>query len=147
MELNESQRLALEDALQALVYLQAAERVIGEEIPGFSGDLQMMPPASFLISHAAEISLSAFLRFSGKKSGLSNHDLESRLSAAEAAGLEPTNEFRQYVRAIAPAHKSGQFRYARADLHPFVMPRRAINLVRPVVDNIHQSLLQRASAA
>ena len=146
MDLNEGQRLALDDALQALVFLEAADRVIGPEIIGFAGDLQMMAPASFLISHAAEISLGAFLRFSGKKGGLSSHDLGPRLAAAEAAGLTPTEEFRQYVKAIDEAHKSGQFRYSRADLEPFVMPRKAIEMVRPVLESIQRELNQRASS-
>lgn len=144
MELTTNQRLALENAQQALVYLCAAERVIGEEIEGFSGDLQMMPPAGFLVAHAVELSLIAFLRFSGTKGGLSNHDLERRLSSAEAAGLEVSESFRRYVKAIAPAVKSGQFRYPREDPHAFVMPRRAIEMVRPVLEHINRSIAERA---
>jgi HEPN domain-containing protein len=140
MELNRSQRLALDDAQLALVFLEAADRVIGPVIASFEDDLEMMPPASFLIAHAVEISLNAFLRFKGKKGGLSRHDLEPRLAAAEAVGLEPTAAFRQYVKAIDKAHQSGQFRYARGDFAPFVMPRKAIEMVRPVLEGIKREL-------
>ena len=79
-------------------------------------------------------------QFKGKKGGLSSHDLEPRLAAAEAAELHPTEEFRQYVKAIDKAHQSGQFRYARADFAPFVIPRKAIEMVRPVLEGIKREL-------
>jgi len=124
VELTVGQRLALEDAHQALVYLEAARRVLGHQYERFNGDLEMMAPAGFLIAHAVEIGLSAYLRFTGKKGGLSNHDLQGRLDAAERAGLSVTEPLRKYVRAIHAAHQSGQLRYARDDQHPFVSPVR-----------------------
>lgn len=104
----------------------------------------MMPPANFLIAHAAELALGAFLRFTGNRGGLSNHDLKARLAAAEAAGLSVTDRFRQYVIAIAPAHKGHEFRYSHEGSNPFIMPRNALSMVEPVIEHIATILNERA---
>ena len=144
MKLTKSQMLAREDAHQALVLLDAAERIIGPDICDIGGDLEMMPPASFLIAHAVEISLSAFLRFEGHKGGQGNHDLVGRLKGAEKAGLPIPERFRQYVTAIGSAHETGQFRYARTDPSPFVMPRHALPMVRSALKAIALHIAARA---
>lgn len=67
---------AAEDASRALVYLEAARRVLGPT-GDFVHDLPMLAPTSFLVAHAIELSLSAYLRASGKKGGMGNHDLKA----------------------------------------------------------------------
>jgi hypothetical protein len=146
VDLTRNQQLAMEDALQALTYLFAAERVLGNEYEHFSSDLSFLSPASFLVAHAVELGLNAFLSFNGTKGGKGNHDLQGRLSAAEAAGLAVTEDFQTYVKIVNEPHKSGHFRYARDTGFSFMSPRKALDIVRPVLESIQASIQQQASS-
>lgn len=96
-----------QDAHLALLYPEAARRVLGRKIPGAIPELELMSsPVSFLIAHAVELGLGAMLRSSGSRGGLSNHDLADRLSRVEKLGFVVPALFQAYVRGIAPAHKS-----------------------------------------
>jgi len=139
--------LPAEDAMQALIYLDAAERVLGPDRSSgdhgllFTHDLPMIGPSGLLVAHAVEIALNAYLSAFGVKTGkwATNHDLEARLSSLDEK-LDPMvadAAFRKYVKAINPAHKSGQFRYARSYQEPFVSARSAIGMVRPTIERIH----------
>ncbi len=138
---------AVEDATQALVYLEAARRVLGPD-PGDSFmDFPMLNPASFLIAHAVELGLGAFLRAEGRKGGLGNHDLRARLEAAEEAGLSPSPMFRKCVVAIDGSHQSKQFRYSKDDQEPFIAPRGAIELVARDLESIRLHVVGLALGA
>lgn len=148
-EMRARDRLAVDDATQARVYLDFAARGLGpdyshSETARFVGDLEMLHPASYLVAHAVELALNAFLQIEGIRGGRSNHDLESRLAAAKSAGLEVSERFEKYVIAMTPAHGSGQFRYARQQQHGFVSPRQAIDVVRPQVQAILDHVMRKA---
>jgi hypothetical protein len=143
-------RLAAEDALQALVYLFAAQRVLGADLSHgdhglrFVQDEQLMAPAGMLVAHAVELALNAYLSANGIRGGKSNHDLVGRLEACEDAGFFPDAKFKQYVLAINDAHNNKQFRYAKVDQMPFVSARGAIEMVRPTIERIHAIVSEKA---
>ncbi|WP_156922486.1 hypothetical protein [Azorhizobium doebereinerae] len=144
-----SDRLATEDAHQALVFIDCAARLLGEDIPAggpirFFMDIEILAPTGFLVGHAIEISLGAYLRISGARGSLSNHNLESRLAAAINAGLVVPEKFSNYVRALSPSHLKHQFRYANATPEAFVSPRHSIPVVRPELEKIRDHVLSIA---
>lgn len=136
----------MEDAYQALVYLEAVRRIIGPT-GGFMHDYPMLNPTSFLVAHAIELSLSSYLRALGKKGGLGNHDLKGRLATAEANGLVPRQPFRQCVIALDKSHDKMQFRYSRNDPAPFISPRDALGMVLPDVEEIYYFVVEKATGS
>lgn len=136
-----SDRLATEDAHQALVFIDCAARLLGDDVPAggmgrFFMDIELLAPTGFLVGHAVEISLGAYLRISGSRGGLSNHNLESRLKSAIKSGLIVTEKFSKYVTAISPSHLSHQFRYAHDKPEAFISPRHSIPVIRPELERI-----------
>lgn len=112
----------------------------------FFTDIGVLHPASFLVTHAIELSLTAYLRFSGVKGGQSNHDLKGRLSAAEALGFAPSERFKKTVLALHDSHVSFQFRYSKDNPAAFVAPRDAIDDVAPEIQKIETYVLGEASS-
>lgn len=104
------------DARLALVYLRAARRVLGPKGRGAFPDMDIMSgPASFLIAHAVELALGAFLQCSRSRGTKKkeNHNLQARLTRLDALGVKLPEPLRVYVRIGTPTHKRGQFRYPR----------------------------------
>lgn len=136
------------DARLALLYLEAARRVLGPKHPGAMPEVEMMSgPVSFLIAHAVELGLGALLRSSRSRSRKPNHDLEDRMSRVEKLGFTVPERFRTYVRLINPAHKLGQFRYARANERAFVDGQQALDIVTPVLKEVESHLARGRPAA
>lgn len=137
-------RTGKRDARLALVYLEAARRALGPKRPAAMPDLEMMSPVSFLIAHAVELALGALLRASGSRGEReSNHDLADRLSRVEELGFAVPARFQSYIRLNNLAHKSHQFRYARADEEPFVDAWQALEIVKPVIELIERDVAGR----
>ncbi len=88
-----------QDARLALLYLEAARRVIGPKRPGAMPDIEMMSsPVSFLIAHAVELALGAKLRSAGSRGGQGHHDLTGRLASMQKLGFVLPARFQSYVR-------------------------------------------------
>lgn len=142
---------AMDDAYQALMYLEAARRVLGPKALGpygdFSHDYPMLHPSSFLLAHAIELSLTSFLRANGEKRGLHGHDLVRRLEAAEAIGFAPSQLFRRCIISIAKSHNTMQFRFAKSDPAPFISPREALVQVVPELEAIYYFVVEKVTGS
>ncbi|MBB5576402.1 hypothetical protein GGD50_005045 [Rhizobium paranaense] len=141
----------MDDAYQALIYLEAVRRVLGPRANGpysdFVYDYPMLHPSSFLLAHAIELSLTSYLRASGEKRGQSGHDLVRRLEAAEAIGFTPSQSFRRCVIAIAKSHNTMQFRFAKSDPAPFMSPRDALAQVLPDMEAIYFFVVDKVTGS
>jgi hypothetical protein len=109
----------------ALNFVEAARRLLAPN----RFDVHMFLPCGFMVSHAAELALIAYVRIEGVKGGQDGHDLVKLLAAAKAAGLATTPGFEPFVAAQNEAHKRYRFRYPDYDDFRFVDPNGAVSMV------------------
>jgi hypothetical protein len=88
-------------------YLSAA-KLLGEDLSYFS-------PKYFLLSHAIELAIKAYILGKGDSERATKkikHDLDAALVRAVELGLQPSTDLQKIVRRIAPAHRDYSFRYS-----------------------------------
>jgi hypothetical protein len=103
----------------ALSYIEAARLLDEATKPRYH---HYWPPIFFLLAHATELILKAYLYIEGRrdkdlKSVDVRHNLTKLLDMAQAAGFQPAHEsFAEAVEWLAPYHQEHRFRYRRPGL-------------------------------
>jgi hypothetical protein len=119
----ERQLLANKFIQDALAYAESARRL--DKLCGTKPKTRFVLPMYFLLGHAIELTLKAYLLASGVSAAtLRNrvgHDLEQAFQSAKNHGLSPANDrFPELVSSLAPDHLDHSFRYRQAKGSGFV---------------------------
>ncbi|WP_243970294.1 hypothetical protein [Methylobacterium sp. J-026] len=138
----------------AEAYRRAALLVHPREEPG--SDPDMLPPALFLLSHAVELALKAYLLSQGVPDGWNEgelkhpavrHDLVRLHDLAVAHGFVANGpHFDGIVDWLGPFHRGHAFRYRQTGWATLPAPSRVADLLAPVIADIGRSVAGRAIA-
>lgn len=138
----------------AEAYRRAALLVHPREEPG--SDPDMLPPALFLLSHAVELALKAFLLSKGVSDGRNEgelkhpavrHDLVRLYDLALAHGFVASGpHFDGVVDWLGPFHSGHAFRYRQTGAVELPTPSRVSALLAPVIAGIGRSVASAAIA-
>jgi hypothetical protein len=138
----------------AEAYRRAALLVHPREEPG--SDPDMLPPALFLLSHAVELALKAFLLSQGVPDGWGEgelkhpavrHDLVRLHDLALAHSFVASGpHFDEVVDWLGPFHRGHAFRYRQTGAVELPTPARVAALLAPVIAGIGRSVASRAIA-
>ncbi|WP_439370842.1 HEPN domain-containing protein [Bradyrhizobium sp. DASA03120] len=91
----------------AEAYLSAAKQL--------TADLSHFSPKYFLLSHAIELAIKAYILAKGgceRETKRIRHDLDAALARALELGLQPSEDLQKLVQRVAPAHRDYSFRYS-----------------------------------
>lgn len=138
----------------AEAYRRAALLVHPREEPG--SDPDMLSPALFLLSHAVELALKAYLLSQGVPDGWGEgelkhpavrHDLVRLHDLALAHGFVANGpHFDGVVEWLGPFHRGHAFRYRQTGAAELPVPSRVAALLAPVIAGIGRSVAARVIA-
>jgi HEPN domain-containing protein len=137
----------IEDAMS---YVEAA-RILDESTR--SRYHNYWPPVFFLLAHAIELVLKAYLYSAGTrdkdlKAFDVRHNLTRLLEKAEAAGFRPAHEsFAEAVEWLAPYHQDHRFRYRQPGLISLPKPDLLAQIVSDTGEPLRQLIRERYFAA
>jgi hypothetical protein len=120
-------------------YVESARQLVSVK----GGTRKWPSPIYFLLSHAMELALKAYLAASGVSIGTLRrrigHDLKLALRRAQQHGYVPTDAFTELVQWLAPYHLDHFFRYGKGSgWHQFPVASETAEIIADAVKAIER---------